>query len=77
VILSLLPLGLGYLAILRDPRRRAWADRMTGTEVIYDDVLRSAPHAGSKSNPAAAARHRARETPGAEINPKKGGEEDA
>jgi uncharacterized RDD family membrane protein YckC len=34
VILSLLPLGLGYLAILRDPNRRAWADRMTGTQVI-------------------------------------------
>jgi len=46
VILSLLPFGLGYLAILRDPRRRAWADRMTGTEVIYDIVARSAPHAG-------------------------------
>jgi uncharacterized RDD family membrane protein YckC len=77
VILSLLPLGLGYLAILRDPRRRAWADRMTGTEVIYDDVLRSAPHAGSKSTPAAAVRHRARETPGEEINAKKGAEERA
>jgi uncharacterized RDD family membrane protein YckC len=45
VLLSLLPLGLGYLAILRDPRRRAWADRMTGTRVIYDPVQRSAPYA--------------------------------
>ena len=60
VILSLIPFGLGYFAILRDPRRRAWADRMTGTEVIYDNVLRSAPHAG-KADPAAAARLRARE----------------
>jgi uncharacterized RDD family membrane protein YckC len=42
VILSLLPLALGYLAILRDPRRRAWADRMTGTEVVYDDAARAA-----------------------------------
>jgi uncharacterized RDD family membrane protein YckC len=48
VVVSLLPLGLGYLAILRDPRRRAWADRMTGTEVIYDVVARSAPHAGAR-----------------------------
>lgn len=46
VILSLLPLGLGYLAILRDPQRRAWADRMTGTQVIYDVVARSAPRGG-------------------------------
>jgi uncharacterized RDD family membrane protein YckC len=46
VILSLLPFGLGYLAILRDPQRRAWADRMTDTEVIYDVGARSAPHAG-------------------------------
>ncbi len=30
LILALLPLGLGYLAILRDPRRRGWHDRMTG-----------------------------------------------
>jgi uncharacterized RDD family membrane protein YckC len=46
VIVSLVPLGLGYLAILRDPSRRAWHDRMTGTEVIYDPVARNAPHAG-------------------------------
>jgi uncharacterized RDD family membrane protein YckC len=44
-VLSLLPLGLGYLAILRDPSRRAWHDRLTGTEVVYDDVARTAPHA--------------------------------
>lgn len=61
VVVSLLPFGLGYLAILRDPRRRAWADRMTGTEVIYDDVARSAPHAGASPTSAAAARHRHRE----------------
>lgn len=60
VILSLLPLGLGYFAILRDPRRRAWADRMTGTEVIYDIVARSAPHAGAGRAFATAAQNRAR-----------------
>jgi uncharacterized RDD family membrane protein YckC len=41
VLLSLLPAGLGYLAILRDPQRRSWADRMTKTEVVYDSVARS------------------------------------
>ena len=58
VIVSLIPFGLGYLAILRDPRRRAWADRMTGTEVIYDTVARSAPYSGASPTSAAAARHR-------------------
>ena len=60
LILALLPLGIGYLAILRDPRRRGWHDRMTGTEVIYDMVARAAPHSGSTSASAAAARHRPR-----------------
>ncbi|MGZ6213784.1 MAG: RDD family protein [Candidatus Limnocylindria bacterium] len=60
VIMSLLPLGLGYLAILRDPRRRAWADRWTRTEVIYDPVARAAPHSGVSPASAAAARHRPR-----------------
>ena len=49
VILSLLPLGLGYFAILRDPYRRAWADRMTGTEVRYDTVARTAARARASS----------------------------
>ena len=60
VIVSLLPLGLGYLAILWSPQRRSWADRMTGTEVIYDLVARSAPYAGADPTSAAAARHRHR-----------------
>ncbi|MFL5864134.1 MAG: RDD family protein [Solirubrobacteraceae bacterium] len=61
VILSLLPLGLGYLAILRDPRRRSWADRMTGTQVIYDHPTRAAPHTRTTSTAATAARRRDRE----------------
>jgi uncharacterized RDD family membrane protein YckC len=44
VFLSLVPLGLGFFAILRDPQRRAWHDRIAGTEVVYDVVARSAPH---------------------------------
>jgi uncharacterized RDD family membrane protein YckC len=45
-LVSIAALGLGYLAILRDPQRRAWHDRMVGTEVIYDPIQRAAPHAG-------------------------------
>jgi uncharacterized RDD family membrane protein YckC len=58
VIISLLPFGLGYLVILWNPQRRSWADRWTGTEVIYDAVARAAPHAGAGPVSAAAARHR-------------------
>ena len=54
---SVIPFGLGYLAILRDPQRRAWHDRMTGTEVIYESVDRRAPY--SSIDPASAAGRRA------------------
>jgi uncharacterized RDD family membrane protein YckC len=46
VLLSLAPAGLGFLAIVRDPRRRAWHDRIAGTEVVYDMAARTAPHSG-------------------------------
>ena len=39
--LSVIPLGLGFLAILVSPRRRGWHDVIAGTEVIYDEA--SAP----------------------------------
>ena len=58
VILSLLPLGLGYLAILRDPYRRAWADRLSGTQVCYDSVARAAAGARAGSAASGAARDR-------------------
>jgi uncharacterized RDD family membrane protein YckC len=45
LLLALLPAGLGYFAIVRDPRRRGWHDRMVGTEVIYDRAARQAPYA--------------------------------
>ena len=54
VIISLLPLGLGYFAILRDPQRRAWADRMTKTTVCYDSVARSAAQARAGAQHSAA-----------------------
>jgi uncharacterized RDD family membrane protein YckC len=55
VILSVIPLGLGFLAILRDPSRRAWHDRLTGTEVVYDPVQR-APFSGAAAGESAAER---------------------
>jgi uncharacterized RDD family membrane protein YckC len=39
--LALLPLGLGYFWILRNPSRHAWHDTMTGTEVVYDAQQRA------------------------------------
>jgi uncharacterized RDD family membrane protein YckC len=39
--LSVIPLLMGFLAILVSPRRLAWHDRLVGTEVIYDEA--SAP----------------------------------
>lgn len=39
--LALLPLGLGFIAILFSARRRGWHDLIAGTEVIYDEA--SAP----------------------------------
>lgn len=38
---SIIPLGLGYLAILISPTRRGWHDHIAGTEMIYDEA--SAP----------------------------------
>ena len=47
VMLSLVPLGLGYFVILRNPSRHAWVDRLTQSEVVYDVVNRSAPYSGA------------------------------
>jgi uncharacterized RDD family membrane protein YckC len=41
--LSLLPLGLGFLAILMDPQRRGWHDKIAGTMVLYDEEAKLAP----------------------------------
>jgi uncharacterized RDD family membrane protein YckC len=46
--IALLPLGLGYFWILRDPSRHAWHDTMTHTEVIYDEQQR-APYVAADS----------------------------
>jgi uncharacterized RDD family membrane protein YckC len=52
LLVSIVPVGLGFFAILRDPQRRAWHDRMTGTEVVYESVDRRAPY--SSTDPASA-----------------------
>ena len=41
---SLVPAGLGFLAILASPTRRGWHDRFAGTEVVYDHEATVAPH---------------------------------
>jgi uncharacterized RDD family membrane protein YckC len=41
--LSLLPLGLGFFAILLSPERRGWHDRIAGTTVLYDEQAERAP----------------------------------
>jgi uncharacterized RDD family membrane protein YckC len=41
--LSLLPLGLGFFAILLSPERRGWHDRIAGTVVVYDEEAKLAP----------------------------------
>ncbi len=35
--LSVLAFGLGFLGIVFGERRRGWADRLAGTDVVYDD----------------------------------------
>jgi uncharacterized RDD family membrane protein YckC len=53
---SLIPAGLGFFAITRDPERRAWHDRWAHTEVVYDAVEQGAPHAGDDSELSGASR---------------------
>jgi uncharacterized RDD family membrane protein YckC len=36
-LVSALPLGLGYLWVLWDPRRQGWHDKMAGTLVIREE----------------------------------------
>jgi uncharacterized RDD family membrane protein YckC len=43
VPLALLPLGLGFLAILLSAERRGWHDRIAGTTVVYDEEVSLAP----------------------------------
>lgn len=36
MVLAAIPLGLGFLGILFDGRRRGWQDRMAGVDVVYE-----------------------------------------
>jgi uncharacterized RDD family membrane protein YckC len=56
LVVSLVPAGLGFVAIARDPERRAWHDRRTGTQVVYEAVRKGAPHAGGDTETSGAAR---------------------
>jgi uncharacterized RDD family membrane protein YckC len=60
LVVALLPLGLGYFWILRNPSRHAWHDTMTGTEVVYDEKQRAPYVAADTATAHAADRRRAR-----------------
>jgi uncharacterized RDD family membrane protein YckC len=34
--LSAIPLGLGFLRVLRDDRQQGWHDKLAGTYMVYD-----------------------------------------
>jgi uncharacterized RDD family membrane protein YckC len=53
--LSLLPLGLGFFAILLSPERRGWHDRIADTTVLYDEEATHAPWSQLKRKSRAAA----------------------
>jgi uncharacterized RDD family membrane protein YckC len=36
LVLATLPLGLGFLGVLFDERRRGWQDRLAGVDVLYE-----------------------------------------
>lgn len=42
LVLAWIPFGLGFLGILFDERRRAWDDRLGGTDVVYEENDRGA-----------------------------------
>jgi uncharacterized RDD family membrane protein YckC len=55
ILLSLLPLGLGFFAILLSPKRQGWHDRIAGTMVLYDEEKALAPWSQLERKPRAAA----------------------
>ena len=54
MVLAALPLGAGFLMVLFSERRRGLHDRYAGTEVVYADVLSSAPWSGEGETKASA-----------------------
>jgi uncharacterized RDD family membrane protein YckC len=51
--LSVITFGIGFLGIVFGERRRGWADRLAGADVVYDD-RRPEPAPWSRPEPAAA-----------------------
>ncbi|HEX5980224.1 MAG TPA: RDD family protein, partial [Thermoleophilaceae bacterium] len=51
VPLSLIPMGLGFFAILLSPERRGWHDRIAGTTVLYDEEVKLAPWSQLRQEP--------------------------
>jgi uncharacterized RDD family membrane protein YckC len=51
--LSLIPLGMGFFAILLSPERRGWHDRIAGTTVLYDEQVKLAPWSQLRQKPQA------------------------
>lgn len=49
--LAAIPFGLGFIGIFFDERRRAWDDRMSGVDVVYEDEERR-PAPWSRLDPA-------------------------
>jgi uncharacterized RDD family membrane protein YckC len=50
MVLAAIPFGLGFLGILFDERRRAWDDRLSGVDVVYE-VNERAPAPWSRLEP--------------------------
>jgi len=48
IALSILVLGLGFLAVLLSDRRRGWHDRIAGTEVVADSRRSTVPWAPAR-----------------------------
>ena len=36
MVLAAIPFGLGFIGIVFDERRRAWDDRLSGVDVVYE-----------------------------------------
>ena len=51
LVLAAIPLGLGYLGVLLDERRRGWQDRMADTVVLYADPELDLPQDRKASPP--------------------------
>lgn len=64
MVLAAIPFGLGFLGIFFDERRRAWDDRLSGVDVLYEDYERTAaPWSRLDADPVAAERPATTKTP--------------